>query len=127
MSGLSKLLLAGRQCDVRAGESVERAAHSNNVIHSQILCQNINFLTWTRKTDVKSGFDPENQSQNTGKYENFGTLGESVSEPKSGKAKTIAKTPKYKSNFLETSTRGEKILGGMADGWSRISELFFTG
>ena len=40
MSDLSKLLLAGRQCDVRAGESVERTAHSNNVIYSQILCQN---------------------------------------------------------------------------------------
>lgn len=126
MSGLSKLLLAGRQCDVRAGESVERAAHSNNDIHSQILCQNINFLTWTRKTDVKSGFDPENQSQNTGKYENFGTLEKAFRSRNREKRKRSRKL-QNKSNFLETSTRGEKILGDMADGWSRISELFFTG
>ena len=126
MSGLSKLLLAGRQCDVRAGESVERAAHSNNDIHSQILCQNINFLTWTRKTDVKSGFDPENQSQNTGKYEDFGTLEKAFRSRNREKRKRSRELPKYKSNFNETSTRG-KIFGGMADGWSRISELFFAG
>jgi hypothetical protein len=87
----------------------------------------INILTWTRKTDVKSGFYQENQSQNTGKYEDFGTLEKAFRSRNREKRKRSGELPKYKSNFNETSTRGEKILGGMADGWSRISELFFAG
>ena len=97
MSGLSKLLLAGRQCDVRAGESVERSAHSNNVIFSDTLPKN-------QHSDV----DAKNRRQkwiqlieSVTKYwkiRRFRDAQESVSVPKSGrelpKAKTIARTPK---------------------------------
>ena len=126
MSGLSKLLLAGGQCDVRAGESVERAAHSNNDIHSQILCQNINFLTWTEKPTSKvdstrriSHKILENTKISGRSRKRFGA--------EIGKSENDRLPKNIISNFFETSTRGEKILGDMADGWSRISELFFTG
>ena len=134
MSGLSKLLLAGRQCDVRAGESVERSAHSNNVIYSQILCQKINILTWDAKNRRQKWILLIESVTKYWKIRRFRDAQESVSVPKSGKgsiARIIEKSEndrensENKSNFNETSTRGEKILGG-ADGWSRISELFFT-